>query len=215
MNVENRSKGRKGRRLVPRQLPDPLRAHGAWVYLAVSILAGAFTATGRGFGPALLAGAGFVGLFVLAGSLAVIPHRAALARIAVGLPLSFGSPLLALALGADSSFLAVGLIATVPALAAAYWASRSGFLSPGALAFGVTSLTVSAPAAASAGAAGPRSAVLILATLAPFFFWRTWRLARVLGQGWTRERFARRGLLESALAVAWAALAVSATRMLG
>ncbi len=75
-------------------------------------------------------------------------------------------------------------------------------------------LAVSAPVAASAGGASPRRALLVLAALAPFFFWRTWRLARVLGPGWTKERFQRRGLLESVLTVVWAAAVVVVIRLL-
>lgn len=207
--------GRMRHRLVPGRIPDPLRAHGAWVYLIVSILAGALTGEPRGFPAALLAGGGFVGVFVLAGSLAIASRPAARARLALGLVLAVGAPLLAAGLGADRSVLLVALAAGPPALAAAWFASRRGFLSPGALAFGVTALVVSAPAAASAGGASPRRALLILAALAPLFFWRTWRLARTLGREWTRERFVRRGLFESAIAVAWAAVAVAVTRMLG
>ena len=69
--------------------------------------------------------------------------------------------------------------------------------------------------AATAGGLAPRLALLLMALLAPFFFWRTWRLARALGQGWTRARLRRRGLLESGWAVGWAALAVATIRLLG
>jgi len=205
----------KRRRLVPGQVPDPLRAHGAWVYLIVSILAGAVTVWDRGWAAALLAGTGFVGVLVLASSLAIAGRRAAIARFVVGLLLGLGSPFLALTIGADRSFLVVGLVAIPPAVAAAYFASGQGFLSPGALSFGVTALVVAAPAAARAGGASPRPALVLLAVLAPFFFWRTWRLARAFGPGWTRERLERRGLLESGIALAWAAVAVAATRILG
>jgi hypothetical protein len=208
--------GKTGRRrLVPGQIPDPLRAHGAWVYLIVSILAGAVTVRDRGWAAALLAGAGFVGVFLLASSLAIAGRRAAVARFMVGLFLSLSSPLVALAIGADRSFLVMSLVAIPPALAAAYFANRHGFLSPGALAFGVTALVVAAPAAATAGGASPRPALVLLAVLAPFYFWRTWRLAREFGPGWTQQRIKRRGLLESAIALAWAAVAVTASRIFG
>jgi hypothetical protein len=214
MVVENRQETRQRLRLGPGRIPDPLRAHGAWVYLAVSILAGMLTVTPRGYAPAVLAGCGFVGVLVAVSSVATTGRRAGLGRLVVGSPLAIGSPLLALDLGAAPESLFVSLLAVPLALAAAYFASRQGFLSPGALAFGVTALVVSAPVAASAGGASPRSAFLILVTLAPFCFWRTWRLARELGRGWTRERLARQGLVESALAVAWAAVAVMTTRLL-
>ncbi len=67
-----------------------------------------------------------------------------------------------------------------------------------------------APTVASAGGATPRVALVVLGVLAPFFFWRTWRLARALGPGWTRERFARQGLVESGLAIAGGAVALAA-----
>ena len=214
MVAENRQGSLTPHRLKPGQLPDPLRAHGAWVYLIVSILAGVLTITGRGSVPALLAGSGFVGLFVLGSSLAIDGRRVVLGRLALGMPLTVGAPLLALGLGADPSFLLVSLFAIPPAAAALYSANRSGFLSPGALAFGVVALVVAAPAAASAGGTSPRLALLLLSILAPLFFWRTWRLARALGQGWTKERLQRRGLIESGWAVGWAAVAVVTIRTL-
>ncbi len=213
MAAQIRAAARK-RRLAPGQVPDPLRAHGAWVYLIVSILAGVLTVEVRGFAAALVAGSGFVGVFVLASSLAIVGRRAVRRRFVAGLLLTVGGPLLAVGLGADRSFLIVGLAAIPPALAAARFASTGGFLSPGALVCGVTALVVSAPAAASAGGASLLRALLILAVLAPFYSWRTWRLARKLGRGWTRERFLRRGLVESAVAVAWAAAAVAVIRVL-
>lgn len=203
--------GARRPRLAPGQVPDPLRAHGAWVYLAVSILAGAFAAPE--LAPALLAGAASVGAFVAAGSLAAVGRGDAAARLAAGSLLLAGAPALALRLGADPSFLVVALVAVPPALAAAHFARADGFLSPGALGFGVAALAGAAPTAASAGGASPRMALVVLAVLAPFFFWRTWRLAKALGPGWTRERFARQGLLESGLAIAWGAVAVAAARL--
>ena len=142
-----------------------------------------------------------------------IPRPASGFRI--GLLLGLGSPSLAIALGADLSFLVVGLVAIPPAVAAAHFASSQGFLSPGALSFGVSALVVAAPAAARAGGASGSSALVLLAVLVPFFFWRTWRLARVFGPGWTQERLQRRGLLESGIALAWAAVAVAVTRIVG
>jgi len=200
--------------MTPGQLPDPLRAHGAWVYLVVSVLAGGLTAPGRGAVPALLVGGGFVGLLVLGSSLAIGTRGALLGRLALGLPLTFGAPLLALDLGADPSFLFISLLAMPPAAIAVHQANRSGFLSPGALAFGVSALVVAAPATAGAGGLSTRLALLLLTILVPFFFWRTWRLARALGQGWTKQRLQRRGLLESGWAIGWAIAAVAVIRVL-
>jgi hypothetical protein len=192
-----------------------LRAHGAWVYLIVSVLAGAATVWDRDWVAALLAGTGFSGVLVLVSSLAIAGRPATIARFVVGLLLGLGSPSLAIALGADRSFLVVGLIAIPPAVVAAHFASKGGFLSPGALSFAVSALVVAAPAAASAGGASTRSAFVLLSALAPLFFWRTWRLARVFGPGWTQARLQRRGLLESGVALVWASVAVAVTRILG
>ena len=204
---------RQGRHLAPGKIPDPLRAHGAWVYLIVSILAGALTAPGSGYGPALLAGGGLLGAFVTGSSLAAGGRRAVVARLALGLPLTIGALLLASRLGADRLFPFMSLLAIPPGLLAAWYANAQGFLSPGALAWGVTALAVAAPTAATAGGASPRSALLVLAFLVPFFYWRTWMLAWALRRGWTRQRFQRQGLIESALAVAWAAVAVAVVRL--
>jgi hypothetical protein len=215
MAAENRRVKSQAPLLVPGQVPDPLRAHGAWVYLIVSILAGALAVDDRGVVPALLAGSGFVGVFVLAGSLAIFGRRRTRRRLTLGLLLTLGTPLLALGLGADPSFLVISLLALPPVAGAAYFANRRGFLSPGALACGVAALVVAAPTAASAGGAPAPVALLMLAILNPVFSWRTWRLARALGQGWTKERLQRRGLLESVWAVGWATLAVIVIRLLG
>jgi hypothetical protein len=214
MASETRKK-RSSVRLAPGQVPDPLRAHGAWVYLVVCILAGGLVVPDGDLAAALLAGSGFVGMFVLAGAVAVAGRGAALARSAVGLLLVAGAVVLALRFGARPWFGAVAAAAGLPALVAAWFARRQGFLSPGALSYGVTALVVSAPVAAWAGGATDGLALAIFASLAPVFFWRTWRLARAMGPGWTKAQFQRRGLLESALAVAWAALAVVALRLLG
>jgi hypothetical protein len=201
------------RRLTPGQVPDPLRAHGAWIYLIVSILAGAAVAPVDGRPAALLAGTGFVGVLVLASSLAIVRRKTVLPRFVIGLILSLVPPLLALTVGgAAPSFLVVGLVALPLAIAAGYFASSQGFQGPGALSFGVAALIVAAPVAASAGGASPRSAAGLFAVLAPVFFWRTWRLARQIGAGWTLERLKRQGLLESAVALAWAVVAVALSR---
>lgn len=207
MAVENRHRPRR-RGLVPGKIPDPLRAHGAWVYLAASILVGVLSAAS--WLPALLVGFGCVGAFVAAGALAPVGRAVAVARAVGGALLLVGSSVLAVHLGADRLFVVVALVAVPPVLAAASFARADGFLSPGALSWGVTALAGAAPTVASAGGAPPRVTLVIVTVLAPFFFWRTWRLARALGPGWTRERFARQGLLESGLAIAWAAVAVAA-----
>ena len=63
------------RNLVERTAPDPARAHGAWVYVGASVLAGAASAGGRGWLAALFAGIGFIGVFLVASALALYPQR--------------------------------------------------------------------------------------------------------------------------------------------
>lgn len=194
--------------------PDPLRAHGAWVYLLASILAGTLTVGGRGLAPALATGGCFLGIFVSASSVAHVGRRGAILRLSLGLLLTTAFLAAALELGADRSFFAVALLTLPPLFFAAISAQTRGFLSPSALCSGVTALAVAAPAVACAGGASRRSVAFVLMALAPFFFWRTWRLAQTLGRGWTRPRLRRRGLLESALAVGWAILVGIAIRLL-
>jgi hypothetical protein len=56
----------------------------------------------------------------------------------------------------------------------------------------------------------------LLALLAPFFVWRTWRLSALLEHqsGWTRQRLKRMGLLEAGFAVAWTAAALAVVHMI-
>lgn len=197
------------KRLVPGQMPDPARAHGAWVYLIVSILAGALSVGGRGFLPALLSGIGFAGVFLSASSLALIGKPTFLRRLLIGILVATLAPLLALRTGADPAFFILGLVAIFPAALSGYFAERQGFRSPAALAFAVTALVVAAPAAACAGGASIHRGLLLLAFLAPFFAWRTYVLRRSMhGPGWTRTRLRRRGLRESAYALGWSALSI-------
>jgi len=196
------------RTLLGRRAPDPLRAHGAWVYLAMSILAGALSVTGRGPLAGLCAGLGFVGVFLVASALAVYP-RAWERRFAVGVVIAGAATGAGLALGAPPVFLAYASIALFPAAASVWFAVRHGFQSPPALAFAVVALVVAAPAAACAGGAPAWMGWLLLALLAPFFAWRTWRTrTKLTGGGWNRARLRRLGLREAAIAVAWTALAV-------
>ncbi len=51
--------------------PDPAKAHGAWVYLAISILAGVLSAARFDMLAAPLAYSAFPGLFVLSGAFTV------------------------------------------------------------------------------------------------------------------------------------------------
>jgi hypothetical protein len=200
--------------LTPRA-PDPVRAHGAWVYLVVSILAGVLAATGRGVLPALCAGLAFVGVFLAAGALAIRPRPWA-GRFAVGVTLTAAATLGGLALGADPQFLVYASVAVFPAGAAAWFALSQGYQSAPALAFAVVALVVSAPAAACAGGAHPRMGLVLLALLAPFFAWRTWRTRNALreSKGWDRSRLRQLGLREAAIAISWTAVALVAVHLL-
>ncbi len=203
------------RRLVIGRIPDPARAHGAWVYLIVSVLAGALSSIGGGFLPALLAGTGFAGLFLLASAGAIGIRRAG-RRLALGIAMAALPPLLALQLGADPAFFLYGISAILPAGLAAWFAERRGFQSPLALAFGVAALVVAAPSAACAGGATLRMSALLLGVLLPFFAWRTIRIRNLLARGGGMSRAALRaqGLREVVYAVAWTFLAVLAAHLL-
>ena len=196
--------------LLARRLPDPARAHGAWVYLGVSILAGALSVAGQGFLPALLAGVGYAGIFLLASAVALWPRPSWRRRCAAGLVLAAGAPALALALDADPAFFAYALVALFPASAAVWFGIRRGAQSPLALCFSVAALAVAAPSAACAGGGTAREGWLLGGLLTPFFVWRTWRLRSSLAarRGTTRVELRREGLREAGLAVAWTALAV-------
>ena len=198
-----------------RKIPDPARAHGAWIYLSVSILAGALSVGGRGFLQALLSGIGFAGVFILASSVALYGTSRFLRRLLIGLLVTTLPLALALKIGADPSFFMFGMVALIPAGLSGYFAERQGFLSPGALAFAVTALVVAAPAAACAGGAAPHRAALLLILLAPFFAWRTWSLRRSMGTGWTRQKLKKQGLLETWLAVGWTAVSVGVMHLVG
>lgn len=198
------------RRVTIGRMPDPARAHGAWVYLIVSVLAGSLTAVREGFLPALLAGIGFAGVFLVASSLALGAVRGR-RRFLVGLAVATLAPGLALVLGADPSFLAYGLIALAPAAAAGWLAERRGFQSVGALAFGIAALVVAAPSSACAGGADVGMSLLLLALLTPFFVWRAMTVRRHMtsGQGWSRSRIRATGIREAVWAVAWTSFVVA------
>ncbi|MHC5210821.1 MAG: hypothetical protein ACYTG2_08900 [Planctomycetota bacterium] len=202
--------------LLTRHMPDPARAHGAWIYLAVSILAGSLSVAGQGFLPALLAGVGYAGLFLLVSAAALMPRPAWRRRCAAGLVLTSGAPALALLLDADPRFFAYALVAMFPAGIAAWFAVRRGFQSPLALCFAVAALAVAAPAAACAGGGTAREGWLLGLLLTPFFVWRTWRIRVSLDKHPAPGRTAlrRQGLRESGLALAWTVAAVTLIHLL-
>ncbi len=113
--------------------------------------------------------------------------------------------------GANPLFLAYGSIALFPAAGAAWFATREGFQSPPALAFGAAALVVAAPASACAGGAPHELGLLLLALLAPFFAWRTWLTRKALKEqgGWTRAKLRALGWREAVLALTWTAVALA------
>jgi len=203
--------------LLHRQIPDPIQAHGAWVYLVVSILAGALTGMRGGFLPALLSGVGFAGIFLAAGALGTRDMRRRVKRLIVGTHLAAAAPVLAISLGGDVMFLAYGLVAVLPAAIAGYLGERQGHRSSWALGFAVTSLVVAAPSSACAGGATPMQSWLLFALLAPFFAWRIWRTRRTIleQRGWTRSRLKAQGWREAALALGWTVVSVGIIHVIG
>lgn len=202
------------RRLTLGRMPDPARAHGAWVYLIVSILAGALSEVREGFVPALLAGTSFAGVFLLGSAFAVPPARRRM-RILLGVPLGLVAPAVALAIGADPTFLAYAAVAVFPAGLSAWLAERDGFLSPAALSAGVAALGLAAPAAACAGGADVPRTLVLAGLLVPWFLWRTVRLRKRLDaiQSEGRAGLRRAGLREAGLTVVWTTFAVIAIHL--
>jgi len=198
------------RRLRFGRLPDPARAHGAWAYLLLSILAGTLTATGRGLLPALLVGVGFAGVFLCASAVALVGKRGMTTRLAAGLLLAVVGPGAAIYLGASSSFFAFSLAALAPAALAGYCAEKSGIMSPQAMAFAVVALVIAAPSSACAGGASASTGLLLLILLAPFFAYRTWKVRDALTseKGWTRSKLKKQGLTEALYGLGWVSVVV-------
>jgi len=197
------------RRLRLGKVPDPLRAHGAIVFLALSVLAGALSAIGQGFLPALLAGFGFSGVFLIGSGMAIGVWRGR-RRLAIGFGIAVLAPVLALALGANPAFFAYGMLALFPAAASAWFAERRGFQSPVALALGVCAIVVAAPSAACAGGATLTRSGVLLVLLVPFFVWRTLRIRYLLTvrSDLNRSALKKIGQREAVLAGGWTFLAV-------
>jgi len=200
------------RRLRVGRVPDPAKAHGAWVYLVLSILAGTLTATGRGLLPAFLVGVGFAGVFLCASAVALVGKRGMTTRLAAGLLLAVVGPGAAVYLGASPSFFAFSLVALAPAALAGYCAEKSGIMSPQAMAFAVVALVVAAPSSACAGGASVGAGLLLLVLLAPFFAYRTWKVRNAITSqsGWTRSKLKKQGLSEVLYGMSWIAIVVMA-----
>jgi len=203
---------------------DVRRAHGAWVDLVVAVGAGAACAGGPGAVPALAAGTGVAGAFLVLG--AAFGRGAEIGRalrepasrrvIALGALVAAAGTLAALVLGAPPEFLAWQLGAAPLAGVALLAARRLGRLSAPALLFGCAAIAVAAPAAAIAGGASTRHAVGLLLALAPFFGWRALALGRRIGHGEALRGPGLRaaGLREARLAAGFALLVTAALRAL-
>lgn len=185
-------------------MPDPVRAHGAWIYLIASVGAGALVGVRRGVEPALLVGTGFAGGFLLVAALST-GGRGKVRQLVVGTGLVLLAPTAALWLGAERAFLAVASLALAPAIGAVTLARTRGSLSTSAIAVGIAALTLAAPAAAMAGGVPPVRAGLLFVLLWSFYAWRSTLVAAplVAGGAWDREELRARGLREAGLAALW------------
>ncbi len=183
---------------------DPVRAHGAWVFLFASAGAGALVGARRGVEPALLAATAFAGGFVLASAFVSGARRRG-RRMRVGAGVACGATATALVLGAEPAFLAVAAAASAAAVAAVAFARRGGLLSVPAILAGLGAIALAGPAAAVAGGASLTRGALLLALTWPFFAWRTLAVAAPLaaGDAWDRAELRARGLREAAFAAAW------------
>jgi hypothetical protein len=194
----------------PRRMPDPAGAHGAWVYLTLSVVAGSLTALGTGFLPALLAGVGFAGIFICASALALVGKSGMGKRLAKGLPLAILAPAVALYLGAPPFFLGYSVVALFPAALSGYYAESHGFASAGALSFAVAALVVAAPSAACAGGVSLQASLVLVFFLTPFFAYRTWLVRKAITntKGWSNSKLKRQGFMEAIYGVGWTLLVV-------
>ena len=194
--------------------PDPMRAHGAWIYLFASIAAGALLGADRGVEPAMLVGTAYAGGYLVFAA-ADVGLRGKLRQIMVGACLAIACGVLALISKAEPAFLIAAALAALPALAAVALAKAKGVLSPATLVVGIAALTMSAPVTAVAGGMSlPRAAVLFV-LLWTFFSWRTLNVAASLTKDsdWEREVLRARGLREAAIAALWTLVVATTTRI--
>jgi hypothetical protein len=188
-------------------MPDPMRAHGAWIFLFCAVGAGALLGADRRVEIPLLVGTGLAGGYLLAGAVAVGARRKRRQGL-VGLLLLLIAPLAALLLGAERAFLVAAGATALPAVLAVVFARRRGVLSRVAVITGIAALAGAAPAAALAGGAGAGRATAAFALLWPFFCWRSLRIAAALegGAAWERSELRARGLREAGIAAVWTLL---------
>lgn len=185
--------------------PNPSKAHGAWIYLFVSVVSGTLIGTEHGVEPAMLVGTGFIGAFLVIAALSAGARRKR-RQLLTGASLAVLSPLGAMWLNADPRFLVVAALAAISAVVAILLERKLGFLSRAALVAGVATLAFAAPVVAVAGGASVRQSVVVFGLLWPFFCWRTLRVAAPLraGAAWDRAALRARGLQEAAIVSLWA-----------
>jgi len=195
-------------------MPDPTRAHGAWVYLFVSIGAGAMLGAARGVEPALLIGTGFAGGFLGTAAVVVGVQRRR-RQLLVGFATALFAPLVALWLGAEREFLWVAASAAIVGVAAVGLARWRGFLSRTAMITGIAALALAGPAAAVAGGAGAARATALFALIWPFYSWRSLRVGAWLeaDEQPKRAEVRARGLREAAIAAVWTLTVVFGLRL--
>ncbi len=186
-----------------RQL-DPMRAHGAWIYLFASITSGALVGTEHAVELAMLVGTGFAGAYLVTASISAGLRRRK-RQILLGGSLAALAPLSALWMGAEPGFVVVAACAAVPALTAIVLAKRVGCLARSYLLVGLAAVVMAAPMTAVAGGASFPRAALLFGLLWPFFSWRTLLVAASVHdrEPWDPQQLKARGLREAAIGAVW------------
>jgi hypothetical protein len=183
---------------------DPMRAHGAWIYLFASIASGALVGTRHAVEIAMLVGTGFAGAYLVAAAIAAGVRRK-MRQLLLGGSLVVLAPPSALWLGAEPGFLVIAGCAVVPAVAAVVLAKRVGFIARSFLLVGIAAVVMAAPLTAVAGGASVQRAALLFGLLWSFFSWRTLLVAASLNDRavWDGQQLKAQGLREAAIAAVW------------
>lgn len=183
---------------------DPMRAHGAWIYLFASIASGSLLGSQRAIELPMLVGTGFAGAYLVAAAIFVGVRRRT-RQFLLGGSLMVVAPVGALVLGSEPRFLAVAALAALPAAAAVALTTRYGSLATSSLLMGIAAIVMAAPITAVAGGASLQRAALLFGLLASFFSWRTLRVAESLHDQptWDRTQLKARGLHEAAVGAIW------------
>lgn len=185
-------------------MPDPLRSHGAWITLCISIAVGALVPERGLVELGLLVGTVFAGGFLVLSALAVGLRRTS-RRAWLGLALAGASFVGALALGARPTFL-VPLAAAVLCGSLGVELARSrGILDTPTLCVSLAPFTLAAPGVALATGGGIVQSLELFLALWSFACWRSIRVARSLrgAVSWDRTELRARGLREAAWSALW------------